>query len=793
MPKNEKKTENLARKLLIRADIFDNDDFIVEEQKSDRPIIQKLLKNASKSGLGLGKPEFIISKKGDDEFLMVIECKADPKYHESKNRDLYRDYAVDGALLYGSHLAKEFNVIAIGMSGENEEDVKISTFLYTKNSPSYVDLLDENNQKIQKILTWDRYIERAKSDPALEKTRRSDLMKFSRELHDYLRDYAKITEAQKPLLVSGVLLAFMENGFERAYTAYEGEDLAQKTFQAIRDVVDKAQLGENQESKKKAIINAFSFIEHHPELHKFDVKKGESPLKHIVKDLYSHVKPFTKDHYNFDIIGNFYGEFIRYTGGDKQGLGIVLTPPHITELFADLAKVNKNSVVLDICAGTAGFLIAAMKRMTQGVDADEKIRILGTSLIGIEQEPQMFALAVSNMILRGDGKTNLYQGDSLKDENIIEKIKGKADTGLTNPPYSQKGEDVSEWHFIIQMLDLLQTKGTGIVIVPMQLAIDTKNPMREKLLKNHRLEAVMSMPDDLFYPVGVVTCIMVFTAHVPHDSDPLHESWFGYWKDDGFRKDKILGRIPKSENLWNQIKKEWLVAFSNKKDILGSSIRKKVTKDDEWCAEAYLETDFSNLKENDFIDNTIKLASFLFKNGKSEMVEFLLKNKNQDSEFPLNLGQWKWFSLGDLFTFEKGERLTKLDRTRGDIPLITAGENDNGVSEYISFDDFKDKKKMFENKITVDMFFNVFYHDYKYFSDDNIHTLIPVNFELNRYSSLFLVTVLSKLKYKYAYGRQVRLMRIPLEKIKLPVDKNGKPDWQFMQDYIKSLPYSTGI
>ena len=147
--------------------------------------------------------------------------------------------------------------------------------------------------------------------------------------------------------------------------------------------------------------------------------------------------------------------------------------------------------------------------MTQGVDADEKRRILENSLIGVEQSPEMFALAVSNMILRGDGKTNLYQGDSLKDKNIIEKVKGKADTGFINPPYSQKGEDVSEWHFIIQMLDLLQTKGTGIAIVPMALAIDTKNPMREKLFKNHRLEAVMSMPNDLFYPVGVVTCIMV--------------------------------------------------------------------------------------------------------------------------------------------------------------------------------------------------------------------------------------------------------------------------------------------
>ena len=180
------------------------------------------------------------------------------------------------------------------------------------------------------------------------------------------------------------------------------------------------------------------------------------------------------------------------------------------------------------------------------------------------------------------------------------------------------------------------------------------------------------------------------------------------------------------------------------------------------------------------------------KNKNLENVKYL-ENKVLDKKISFDVHNWKWFNLGDLFNFEKGERLTKLDRTTGDVPLITAGENNNGVSEYISLEDFKDKKKIFENKITADMFFNVFYHDYKYFSDDNVHTLIPKDFELNVFNSLFLVTVLKKLKYKYAYGRQVRLMRLPLEKIKLPVDKNGNLDWKFMEDYIKSLPYSANL
>ena len=786
---NERITENIIRKELEAVGIADGNGFLVEEQKSQNPIIEKLLKKASKSGDGAGKPEFIISQNNNRDFLLVIECKADPKKHISPKKDQYKDYAVDGVLLYASHLSQEYNIIAIAVSGQTKNELKISTFIFPKGSGAYSILTDTRKIPMAGIISWQDYIRFATYDEGLAKSRKSDLDRFSHDLHDYIRDYGKITEAQKPLLVSGILLALMEKGFKVAYPKYEEAELAQKTFQAVKDIIGAAKLGVNQERKKNAIINAFRFIEDHPEIQKIDKKKNESPLAHIIREIDNEVRPFTQNHYDYDIIGNFYGEFIRYTGGDAQGLGIVLTPKHITELFADLAKLNKNSVVIDTCCGTGGFLISAMKKMTAGASESEKLKILENSLIGVEQEPSMFALAASNMILRGDGKTNLYQG-SCFDEDIFNLVKNKATAGFINPPYSQKGENLHEWNFVIQLLNTLQKNATGIVIVPMSLAI-APHPLREQLLKEHRLEAVMSMPNDLFYHVGMVACIMVFTAHVPHDSDLYHESWFGYWKDDGFRKDKVQGRIVTEK--WLEIKEKWIADFSNKKIAPGVSIRKKVGTNDEWCAEAYLETDFFNLSEIDFIKNTVNLASFLFKNGNSEMVEFLLKNRNSNKKISLNIKEWKWFNLGDLFTFEKGERLTKLDRIGGDIPLITAGENNNGIAGRISLEDFEGKKKIFEKRITVDMFFNVFYHDYKYFSDDNIHTLIPVNFELNKHNSLFLMTVLSKLKYKYAYGRQVRLMRLPFEKIKLPVDKNGKPDWKFMENYIKSLSYSASL
>ena len=574
--------------------ISDSAGFCIEEQKSENPRINRLLQSASKSGNGAGRPEWIISRVDNNDFLLIIECKADPRHHESPKRDQYNDYAVDGVLLYASHLAKEYNVIAIAVSGQTEQELKISTYLHPKGTTAPSILCDTKKVPVKDIISWQDYIRYATYDENLANARKRDLNRFSRDLHNYLRDYAKITVAQMPLLVSGVLIALMEKGFKVAYPKYVGSELAQKTFQAIKDEISQTTLGVNQDEKKRAIINAFSFIEYHPELQKIDKKKNESPLEHIVREIDSEMKPFTHDRFDFDVIGNFYGEFIRYTGGDAQGLGIVLTPKHITELFVDLAKLDKNDKVLDTCCGTGGFLISAMKKMTEGVGEEERKKILEKSLIGIEQEPSMFALAVSNMILWGDGKTNLYQG-SCFDEEIFKQVKNQASVGFINPPYSQKGENLHEWDFVIQLLNALQKNATGIVIVPMSLAI-AQHPLRERLLKEHRLEAVMSMPDDLFYPVGVVACIMVFTAHVPHESDKHHESWFGYWKDDGFRKDKKEGRIP--TNRWPSIREEWLDMF-RKKAIAGESVWKKVDMNDEWCAEAYLETDYSNVTEED--------------------------------------------------------------------------------------------------------------------------------------------------------------------------------------------------
>jgi len=189
--------------------------------------------------------------------------------------------------------------------------------------------------------------------------------------------------------------------------------------------------------------------------------------------------------------------------------------------------------------------------------------------------------------------------------------------GLLNPPYQgNKKTDIDELEFVLNNLECLIDGGTCIAIVPMQKALATSGAvyeLKKKLLEKHTLEAVLSMPDELFFnsDVNVVTCVMVFTAHRKHN--PSKKTYFGYYKDDGFIKRKIQGRFD-GFGKWEAIKKKWISSFINREDEAGFSINRIVAANEEWCAEAYMETDYSTLTERDFEDTVLNYVTFLLNN-----------------------------------------------------------------------------------------------------------------------------------------------------------------------------------
>lgn len=532
------------------------------------------------------------------------DCAASGETPADKTKRVVR-FAVDGALHYAQNLSKDHNVISVAVSGQTTAELQISSYLQTRGSALPKPLMTKGGAFITSIIPWSDYIEHAIYDPAVQKVRLTDLMAFSRELHDFMRDDVKASESEKPLFVSGSLIALRNAAFSKTFGDYTAKELPDEWMRVIEVELGKAEIPK---AKKKTIALPYSNIASHPEIAKRHKKYPKGVLHELIKRLNEKVWPFISVYHDFDVVGQFYGEFLKYTGGDKKALGIVLTPRHITELCALLANVNKDSKVLDICAGTGGFLISAMHQMFKSaVTEKDKARIKKESLIGVEQQPNMFALAASNMMLRGDGKANLHQS-SCFDEAVTEQLKThRCDVGLLNPPYSQGDEDLHELYFVGQMLDCLRKGGIGIAVVPMNCAI-SPHKARSELLKHHTLEAVMSLPDLLFAPVGVITCLMVFTAKIPHETSNK-KSWFGYWKNDGFVKTKHLGRV-NLDSTWIAIRDRWVESFRNREIVPGESILQRVTAEDEWCAEAYMETDYSTLTAEDFAAEIKKYVAF---------------------------------------------------------------------------------------------------------------------------------------------------------------------------------------
>jgi len=606
---NERKTESIVR------DHFKKNSNIVnvyfEEQSSDNPRIQKLLVNASKSGKGKGFPEFIITFPGNSDFIIVVECKANVAKHESKTKDKFKDFAVDGALLYSSYLSKDFDVLSIAISGETKKELKVSHYLQLKNDKLAEPIFGN------KLLSIESYLKGYKQDDRKFKQSYEELLKYSKDLNDFLHS-KKVKESDRSLLISGILIALEDQAFKSSYIKQSSpKNLAENLVATI-----KQQLSINITNEKtESLAHQYGFIKIHPTLSK-DTDKHKQVLKSLIKDIDENINSFMKTYRYHDVLGQFYIEFLRYANNDK-GLGIVLTPPHITELFSELAYIDKNSVVFDNCAGTGGFLISAMQKMILDAKGDEtKIKnIKKNQLIGIEQQPNIFALACSNMYIHGDGKSNIYYG-SCFDKIIMNKIKKKfkLTAGFLNPPYKSHKGDVEEFEFILNNLSMLEKGSYCIVIIPMSCALAQKGVrlnLKEKLLGEHTLEAVFSMPDELFFNsnVGVVTCIMVFKAHQPHPD--AYETYFGYGKDDGFVKRKITGRSDYLHK-WANIKDNWIKGYKNKSVQAGYSIKKNVKPGDEWCAEAYMETDYSKLSEEDFEKTLKDYVAFKFLNEEKD-------------------------------------------------------------------------------------------------------------------------------------------------------------------------------
>lgn len=361
-------------------------------------------------------------------------------------------------------------------------------------------------------------------------------------------------------------------------------------------------------------------------------------LKTILAFIDTNVVPYINDKNTAgqDLLNLFFTTFNKYVG--KPDKNQAFTPDHICDFMSKVVGVNKKSRILDPCCGSGAFLVRAMTDAMDDCDTeDERDTVKREQIFGIECDDGAFGLSSTNMLIHGDGNSNVVMDSMFNRAKWIED--NNINVVLMNPPYnatkkycdpnytkkwdSKKKEDPSKGlHFVEWVAKHVSNTCKMAVLLPMQAAIGNSGDVKafkKKMLDNYTLDAVFSLPTEMFYPgAAAVACCMVFDLSQKH-SKADKETFFGYFKDDTFIKRKGLGRIETTDSegnsMWAKTEKLWLDLYKNKKVVPGLSVMHKVTYEDEWLAEAYMETDYSKLSEDDFQNVLNSYLSYLVKEG----------------------------------------------------------------------------------------------------------------------------------------------------------------------------------
>lgn len=590
---NEKITDFFIGQLLTNAKIA----FI--PNSSNIKEIKQALKTASKKGTGkVGFPEFT-AKSGD--FIIVIEDKAslenqahyedDDETILSVDKKSVTNFAENGALHYANQIITKTSfkkIFAFGCSG-NEKHHKVRPIYVDSNGYKLLEAVD-NFQNFSSDNIDKYYKEQVLGETPPEVLETEDIIKKASDLHEALRNYGQLGDDEKPLVVSAILLALSDDSFN--IDNLVGDTIrtdGQKIFSSIEDYMKRVEV--KPDTKKEIVQNQFNLIKDRRILNEIDDRLAKTPLRYFTEFLQTHIVNSIKSGSKEDILGMFYGEFIRFSGGDGQALGVVLTPSHITELFCDLVELKPTDKVFDPCCGTSSFLIAAMHNMLLQVDTKKEQDIIKKhQLHGIEIREDMFSIATTNMILRGDGKSNLENKNFLN-ENVLNLRENKYSVGFINPPYSQaKGSDtahLSEIHFIEHMLNGLADGARGVVIVPQSTMVGkskTDKQIKKRILENHTLEGVITLNKETFYGVGTNPCIAVFTAHKPHSKKKFCK--FINFEDDGFEIRKHVGLVETTRALERktQLLDVWLHGKPSESKFMVQTI---IEPEDEWLHSFY--------------------------------------------------------------------------------------------------------------------------------------------------------------------------------------------------------------
>lgn len=483
-------------------------------------------------------------------------------------------------------------------------------------------------QKETALRTMDEYVDFYTS----KINDKEKVMQNTYKLNELLHRHS-IPEKLRSQFVGTCLLA-LKNGLDYSTPTLTAAQIRTR----IREVLENLLNDDLNKAEKLALLNRNVLDNQYVRQLKIDA------IREILKFIKDNILPFINDKSTSgqDLLNLFFVTFNKYVG--KSDKNQAFTPDHITDFMAKITGVNKHSVILDPCCGSGSFLVRAM---TQALDdcatAAEQENIKKHQIFGIEFDENIYGLATTNMLIHSDGNSNIRQGSCFALSNWIKEA--KPNVILMNPPYNgqrihlpknyvdtwakDKKEDPSKGlyfvKYIADTLNSINHHAKLAVLLPVACAIGTSGEiarLKEEILKENTLDAVFTLPNEIFYPgASASACCMVFKIGTKHSDVSNPDTYFGYYKEDGFKKKKNLGRVEQidvntGKSKWVEIEKEWIELYRNRKAVDGLSATHKVNGDDEWLCEAYMKTDYTKLTAQDFQQTINDYLAYLIKEGR---------------------------------------------------------------------------------------------------------------------------------------------------------------------------------
>lgn len=573
------------------------DDYIKDELEKDIGLTKQeygfesymddYLKEALKGGAktvnktNFGEPDFNITKYSvpvlfENKLHSKYLIKLDSKEKIATSQAAIKNYAVNGALHYArtilrSHMYKD--CVIVGVAGDNPNHVVQQVYyVYAVNGepkrmPKYDNLhFLATKEAFQQFLN-DAQLTETEKHQVLVKSQQH--LQKKAKLLNKLMNNLNISTEQRVVYVSGMLLAM-----QKVTDVKTGECIADgltpddlhgiqsekqsdsiKIINQLNDFLDKR--GNITKDKQKMMMDSFEgaihsdldrdkLIDKDKIVGKMIQAERASITKQIFIFLYKEIfLQIDADSGSLDIMGSMYSEFLKYALGDGGSLGKVLTPPYITDLMAKAINVSMNDRVMDLATGSGAFLVSSMKLMiddandTYGINselANKKIRqIKKSQLLGVEYDAKMYTLAASNMILRGDGSSQIKKGDTFKEPTKLY-TDFNANKLLLNPPFSADNYGMP---FLAHGLRFMSNKehAKAAIIIQDSAGSGKSRITNQEILKNNTLLASIKMPYDLFVPNAIVnTSIYIFEVGVPHGFDRSVK--FIDFRNDGYKRTK---------------------------------------------------------------------------------------------------------------------------------------------------------------------------------------------------------------------------------------------------------------